>query len=121
MPRARSCDKAESADTDLMALLGSSPIVAFAGTRDAARAKEFYRDKLGLKFVSEDGFAVVFDADGTMLRVSIVREVAQAQYTVLGWEVDDIAVKVAELEKAGVSFERYAFLPDQDKRGIWTA
>jgi catechol 2,3-dioxygenase-like lactoylglutathione lyase family enzyme len=95
--------------------------MAFVATRDAARAKAFYRDTLGLQFVSEDGFAIVFDANGVTIRVSIVRETAQAQYTVLGWQVSDIFAKVKELEKAGVTFERYSFLPDQDKQGIWTA
>lgn len=102
-------------------LLGSAQLMAFVATRDAARAKAFYRDTLGLQFVSEDGFAVVFDANGVTIRISIVREIAQAQYTVLGWQVSDIFAKVKELEKAGVTFERYSFLPDQDKQGIWTA
>jgi|SRR5665213_2328369 len=103
-----------------MALLDSAPIMAFSATTDAALAKAFYRDRLGLRLVGEDGFALVFDAAGTMLRVQRVKEVRQAQYTSLGWRVPDIAAKVAELEKAGVQFERYG-LPDQDEKGIWTA
>ena len=59
-----------------MSLLSTSPIMAFSATTDAARAKEFYR---------EDGFALVFDAAGTMLRVQRVKEVRVAQYTALGW------------------------------------
>jgi catechol 2,3-dioxygenase-like lactoylglutathione lyase family enzyme len=110
-----------SASANEKPLLGSAKLVAFAATRDQARAKAFYRDTLGLKFVSEDGFAVVFDANGVMLRVSMVREIAAAQYTVLGWEVIDIVAKVKELVAAGVTFERYSFLPDQDEQGIWTA
>src|SRR5215469_10285974 len=88
----RSCDRANSIDTEVMAsvssssqpsILGSSKIVAFAGVRDADRARAFYRDTLGLRLVSEDGFALVFDANGNMLRVSLVREVVAAPYTVL--------------------------------------
>jgi len=94
--------------------------MAFSATTDASRAKAFYRNQLGLGLVSEDGFALVFDAAGTMLRVQKVKEVRQAQYTALGWKVWDIAAKVEELEKAGVKFERYG-LPDQDEKGIWTA
>ena len=101
-------------------LLGSAQLVAFVATRDPARAKEFYRDTLGLRLISEDDFAIVFDANGVMLRVSPVREIAPAQYTVLGWEVSDIVAKVKELGKAGVKFERYSF-PGQDEMGIWTA
>ena len=103
-----------------MSLLSTSSIIAFIATTDSARAKEFYRDQLGLRLVSEDGFALVFDASGTMLRVQRVKDARVAQYTVLGWQVPDIAAKVEELEKAGVKFEHYGF-PDQDEKGIWTA
>jgi len=100
--------------------LASAKLVAFAATTNQERAKEFYGGVLGLGLLSQDGFAVVFDANGVMLRVSTVREVAQAQYTVLGWEVSDIVRTVKELETAGVKFERYSF-PGQDEMGIWTA
>ena len=103
-----------------ISILGSSKIVAFAGVKDAERAKTFYRDTLGLRLVSEDGFALAFDANGTMLRVSLVREVVAAPYTVLGWEVDDIVAKAKALMTAGVILERYDFVK-QDELGIWTA
>jgi len=101
-------------------MLGNAPIIAFVSTVDAARAKAFYRDKLGLSFVSEDPFALVFDAHGIMLRVSIVREHSPAQQTVLGWHVTDIEATVTGLGKAGIKFQRYDGLK-QDDRGIWTS
>ncbi len=94
--------------------------MALSATKDAERAKAFYRDQLGLKLVSDVLFALVFDAGGTMLRVQRVKEVRVAQYTALGWQVPDIAAKVDDLERAGVKFERYG-LPGQDEKGIWTA
>ena len=97
----------------------SARIVAFVGTKNAARAKEFYRDVLGLNLAHEDGFALTFDVHGTMLRVSIVPELTPAKFTVLGWQVNDIAAAVRDLQRAGVAFERYN-LP-QDELGIWTA
>jgi catechol 2,3-dioxygenase-like lactoylglutathione lyase family enzyme len=100
--------------------LGSQKIMAFVGTRHPDAAKAFYRDLLGLRLMSEDKFAVVFDAGGTMLRVSIVQELAPAKYTVLGWQVPDIAATVKELQNAGVKLEQYGF-KDQDELGIWTA
>ena len=102
-------------------MLGSERIVAFVGTRDPGRAKAFYRDTLGLRLVSEDRFALVFDAHGTMLRVSIVPEVAAAKYTVLGWDVADIAATAKDLQKAGVQLERFEGFMKQDELGIWTA
>lgn len=100
--------------------LASSDIVAFVATRDLPRAVSFYRDKLGLPLVSQDEFAAVFDANGTMLRVTPVHEMAVAPYTVLGWHVADIAAAARQLMSNGVAFERYGFLP-QDELGIWTA
>jgi catechol 2,3-dioxygenase-like lactoylglutathione lyase family enzyme len=102
-----------------MSLLDSSPIVAFSATADAEKAKAFYRDKLGLKLVSDEAFALVFDAAGTMLRVQRVKEVLSGKYTALGWHVADIDSKVDELTKAGVHFENYG-MPGQDAKGIWT-
>ncbi len=45
-------------------------IVAFVPSRNPAKARAFYEGVLGLRFVSEDPFAVVFDAKGVMIRVA---------------------------------------------------
>jgi catechol 2,3-dioxygenase-like lactoylglutathione lyase family enzyme len=101
-------------------MLGSSKLAAFVGTTDADRAKGFYRDILGLNLVREEPNALVFDCNGTRLRVSLVTELAPAKYTVLGWEVQDIRGTIEALAKRGVSFERYDFMK-QDDLGVWTA
>ena len=97
----------------------SAKIVAFVGTRNSQRAKDFYRDTLGLNLVSEDPFALVFDVNGTMLRVTPVPQLAPAKFTVLGWAVGNIEATVKQLQEAGVVFEHYDF--PQDELGIWTA
>ncbi|SRR5712691_1426974 len=104
--------------TTLPPKLGSHEIIAFVATRDPDRAKTFYRDTLGLTLVSEDPFALVFDVHGTMLRVTTVPQVAAAAYTVLGWRVPNIVKASSDLQKAGVTFERYASMR-QDERGVW--
>src|SRR5579863_2015291 len=109
----------EKAHTGIMSILASTNIVAFVCTRDPAHAKAFYGDTLGLRLVSEDRFAVVFDANGILLRVSIFPDLKPAPFTVLGWSVSDIAAAVTDLEKAGVKFERIPGLP-QDELGVWT-
>ena len=99
-------------------MLASSDLIAFAATRDPARAKGFYRDTLGLKLVEESPFAVVFDANGTMLRIQTVGELIPAPYTALGWRVDDIRAAIDSLMAKGVRFERYDGF-SQDERAIW--
>jgi catechol 2,3-dioxygenase-like lactoylglutathione lyase family enzyme len=96
-------------------------IVAFVTIVDVEKAKTFYRDTLGLTLVNEEPpFALVFDANGIMLRLSMAKERPPAQGTVLGWRVPEIGTAVRELTSAGVSFERYDFLT-QDEQGIWTS
>jgi len=101
-------------------MLATSPIVAFVATSDPARAKAFYRDVLGLLLISEDEYALVFDAHGTMLRVAIAGEIVLAPYTVLGWQVEDIDATVRGLAAKDVKFERYPWM-EQDDLGIWSA
>jgi catechol 2,3-dioxygenase-like lactoylglutathione lyase family enzyme len=101
--------------------LREQSIIAFVATLDPARAKKFYSDTLGLPLVSEEiPFALVFDAHGTMLRVTIVKELRTADYTILGWHVPNITVAAKCLQKAGVQFERYQGM-QQDELGIWTS
>jgi catechol 2,3-dioxygenase-like lactoylglutathione lyase family enzyme len=99
-------------------LLGK--LVAFVSTTDVDRARTFYGSVLGLRLVSDDGFAIVFDAHGTTLRITTVEALIPAPYTVLGWEVADIAKTAARLRERGLAFERYAGM-DQDQHGIWLA
>lgn len=101
-------------------MLKSCKIVAFVATTVPARAKNFYATTLGLRLVSEEGFAIVFDAGGTMLRVAVVQELRPAGHTVLGWIVPDIARAIRDLARKGVAFRRYDLMP-QDAQGIWTA
>jgi catechol 2,3-dioxygenase-like lactoylglutathione lyase family enzyme len=99
-------------------MLGKCNIVALVGATDLDRAKIFYKDKLGLRFVRRDNFAIVFDVNGIMLRISRVEKVTAAAYTVLGWNVPDIFGMIAHLAKHDVVFERFPYL-QQDKLGIW--
>jgi len=100
--------------------LGGYNIVGFVSIVDVARAKEFYRDTLGLRLVSEEPpYALVFEANGIMLRLGMAKELPPARGTVLGWQVPDIVATIKDLERAGVRFQRYDFVK-QDDLGIWT-
>lgn len=100
-------------------MLNNSNVVAFVATSKPEGAKDFYQRVLGLRLISDDPFAIVFDANGVMLRVQKVQEHAPPPYTVLGWDVADIRASVKELSERAVKFERYAWL-EQDELGIWT-
>ncbi len=65
---------------------------------------------LGLQFVSEDGFAVVYRRQQVELRIQIVATVIPQPYTQLGWSVSSIHVIVEELGNRGILFEKYSAL-----------
>jgi catechol 2,3-dioxygenase-like lactoylglutathione lyase family enzyme len=101
--------------------LGNFNIVGFVTIVDVSRAKAFYRDTLGLRLVMEEPpFALVFDANGIMIRLGMGKEIAPAHGTVLGWQVPEVSEGVRDLGQAGIQFERYAGM-EQDELGIWTS
>src|ERR1700722_15073838 len=95
-------------------MLSSEKLVAFVSTTNADHARAFYRDKLGLRLISEDGFALVFDSNGAPLRISLAKEVKPAPYTVLGWNVKDLRATVLDLKKAGITCEIFGFFKQDD-------
>jgi catechol 2,3-dioxygenase-like lactoylglutathione lyase family enzyme len=101
-------------------MLSTNPLIAFIPSKNADQARTFYEGVLGLRFVSDDSFAIVMDSNGTMVRIVRVGEFTPAPFTILGWQVDDIHAKVAELSVNGVQFKRYSFL-EQSEDGVWTA
>ena len=102
-------------------LTKSKPVILIP-TVKKDEAKEFYESVLGLKFMLDDGFALVFDTAGIMLRVTPVQEFTPHQFSVLGWEVEDIVSAATDLRQRGVVFEIYDFpWMTQDELGIWTA
>jgi catechol 2,3-dioxygenase-like lactoylglutathione lyase family enzyme len=97
-------------------------MVGFVTTMHPNRAKAFYGDSLGFALRHEDDFALVFDANGTTLRVVKAGSFTPAIGTVLGWQVDDIYAAIRELAPRGVQFEQFGlpFMP-QDEHGVWNA
>lgn len=74
----------------------------------------------GLKLLSEDNYALEFDANGSLLRVTIVPELKPHPFTVLGWNVGNINSVIKQRIDKNIFCQLYDFL-DQDKLGIWTA
>ena len=101
--------------------LGRCNIVAFVTITDVDGARSFYRDTLGLTLLREEPpFALIFDANGITLRLVLATERPSMPGTVLGWDVSEINTTVRELESAGVRFERYENMK-QEEQGIWTS
>jgi len=94
--------------------------VLFLATANAVRSREFYERVLGLAFVADEPPALVFQVGQSMLRIQKVDQVHTAPYTVLGWAVSDIHGTVRHLHEAGVVFQRYEGM-NQDDDGIWRA
>ena len=101
-------------------MLSTWKTTAFVGVRDAERARAFYGGTLGLRLLDDTPFALVYDANGVTLRVSLVPKLTPAGFTVLGWQVPDMDEAVRTLTAAGVELRRYDGMP-QDERGVWTA
>ena len=96
-------------------MLDTAKIIAFVATCAPDQARTFYQDTLGLRFVADDFFALVFDANGVMLRISKVQSHTPLPFTVLGWQVPDIRQAVRALHGRGVAFLRIeGFAQDED-------
>ncbi len=101
-------------------MLDTSALVAFVATRDGARSRAFYEKTLQLRLLSDDPYALSFDANGTPLRVQKVDDFTPQPFTVIGWTVPSLDEAVKTLVDRGVRFERYPGM-DQDAFGIWSA
>ena len=94
--------------------------ILFLATANVERSRDFYQRVLGLDFVADEPPALVFQVGHSMLRIQKVERVQAAPYTALGWAVLDIRQTVHHLRAAGVVFQRYEGLK-QDDDGIWLA
>ncbi len=101
-------------------VLALSQPIAFVTTADPDRAQKFYEEVLGLRFIADEPYALVFQSAGIMLRIAKADEVTVAPYTILGWKVDDIHASATTLHARGVEFQIYPGMK-QDKLGIWNS
>ena len=92
---------------------------AFSGfaVNDIDAARKFYGQLLGIKTSQEYGLLTLHLAGGRDTIVYPKQDHTPATYTILNFQVDDIEAAVDELVRAGVRFERYEGM-DQDDRGI---
>jgi predicted enzyme related to lactoylglutathione lyase len=100
-------------------MLGHAKLAAFVATADPDRAKAFYQNTLGLTLVSDEEYAIIFDANGTTLRIQKAGPFTPHSFTALGWHVDDIEAATTALRERGVAFEQYPWMP-AGSNGIMT-
>ena len=93
--------------------------IAFLPSSDLDRSRDFFAFTLGLTVEEVTPFACVVRTGPIMVRVTKVDDLRPQPFTVLGWQVADIAATVAALTTAGVAFLHYDGL-DQSPEGIWT-
>ena len=99
-----------------------SESVAFSGfsVDDLERAREFYRETLGLVVLEENGLLWLELTGGHRVLVYPKKDHVPAGYTVLNFPVDDVEAAVAELTGRGVRFERYEGTPvATDDKGVF--
>lgn len=74
--------------------------------KDLGEAIEFYRDRLGLRFIAQAGPSLAFfDCRGVRLMLSVQREASSGDNSTLYFDVDDIEAGVAALAARGVEFD----------------
>lgn len=101
-------------------MLVDCDVVSLIPILDGDRARVFYEETLGLRFIADDGFAVAFEVNGRMLRLTRTPELRPQPFSIIAWRVPDIAATVRALSERGIAFVRYPHF-DQDELGIWTA
>ena len=92
---------------------------AFSGfsSNDIAKTRAFYADTMGLDVTEQNGMLTLHLAGGGNVIVYPKDNHEPASFTVLNFPVADIDAAVDRLTAAGVRFERYEGL-EQDERGI---
>ena len=100
-------------------MLASETLTAFLATSDARRARTFFEGVLGLTFVEENAYLVMFETDSARLNLQKTDVVKPPFGTALGWHVKNLRESVKGLAARGVHFERFEGMA-QDDLAIWS-
>ncbi|MDQ0146122.1 MULTISPECIES: VOC family protein [Pseudarthrobacter] len=76
---------------------------------DAARARSFYTEKLGIphRGMTDDGSELLGTDGGPLLQLMPVSDGRHSDHTALSFEVADIEAAVRDMEARGVMFQDY--------------
>ncbi|HEX9796518.1 MAG TPA: VOC family protein [Anaerolineales bacterium] len=95
-------------------MLSQASVIPFLATTQPDQSRRFYEDVLGLSLVADEPSALVFDAGGSMLRVSKVKQFTPAPHTALGWQVESIRRFARWLIDRGIEVLRFEGMPQDD-------
>jgi len=104
-------------------MLANVPVCATLPTSDLARARRFYREALGLTEgpISVGGGVFFTAGGGTILRLyERPPGYTPAEYTVVGFLVEDLEEEMSELRSRGVTFEEYDLPHLKTENGVYT-
>jgi methylmalonyl-CoA/ethylmalonyl-CoA epimerase len=89
---------------------------------DLARSVEFYRDKLGVRFLFQAPNMAFFDCGGVRLLLGLPEANQETFRSIIYFKVDEIQSATNELKSRGIVFESephlVARMPDHD---LWMA
>ena len=103
-------------------MLANVPVCATLPTGDLERARRFYGEGLGLSEgpVSVGGGVFFMAGGGTFLRIyERPPSYTPAEYTVVGFLVEDLEKEMSELRHRGVTFEEYDLPHLKTANGIY--
>ncbi|VXC06370.1 VOC family protein [Aeromicrobium sp. 9AM] len=102
-------------------MLNDAEIYAVLPASDLGRAREFYKDKLGLEPSEERGDGLIYqNAAGTKILLYETQFAGTAQNTALSWATSDLDAEMADLRSKGVVFEDYDFPGLKTENGVAT-
>ncbi|OAE00962.1 VOC family protein [Arthrobacter sp. OY3WO11] len=102
-------------------MLKDSAIMAVLPAKDINRAKDFYRDKLGLEPSETIEDSLMYRCgNGTSFLIYQTDNAGTAKNTQMGWETDNIERDMEELRGRGVTFEDYDFPGLKTENGVST-
>ena len=103
-------------------MLKDMEVIAVLPAKDIDRARDFYRDKLGLEPAQtiENDNLLYRCGKGTGFLLYRTDNAGSAKNTQLSWGVDDVEKEVEELRSRGVVFEDYDMPGLKTENGIAT-
>ena len=87
--------------------LDSAHVVTKLPAQDLNRARQFYRDRLGLEPVEERAGGLRYVCGATEFHLFLSSGTASGASTQVGFEVNDIDAAVADLRSRGLEFEPF--------------